>query len=807
MFKFRILAGVSALVICGFISNPALSEDCVDESPIGNPAGACTLDENTTGAITIQDFTLSGGQLNIGADVLINHTIDSSQLNAFGAITTTDGNFTIDQNADIGRTQSIESLTIGDTDTWNARGDIITNSSGGNDIDLGGASGGTVMNMYGGITVIGDLNGNTLDTVNILTGASSETVTFTGEMANVGLDVQSGTLNATTRLGSVNGLQSITVRDGASLILADGAQTTGQLDLDGTIRVSSTNSLQANTYTGNDGDGADIYLGLSQGGGNLLSGRINVSSGGPVDFSGDTVYIEVESGGQVIGEGTHTYNNIITGNGGATLLPTLQDTSFLYDFTFVPNGNNVNLQITRAELGDITTSAENFTSADTLLNTLSETADSTLQGIQFNVANASSSQEFNTLLESTQPSLDASAFTIAGYISDQSRTLVQKRIHSLRNRKKIQKAAKITEDRSYNDELNPLTSLEPAAGNPADTSGYVVPNNTKRLALKRLQYLRRAKKIDDQALSEQYRFAQRKKKTEALSYKYDDRDFEIWSQTFTGNGKQHDRDHVKGYKYETSGITIGADANSWDKDFIVGGFLTYADSDVEAENTNQSETHIENYQLGLYSTYLLDNDRFVNGFATISLNDIAHDRFRVGGTDFTARSEYDGIYLQLGSEYGFYHDVGDNWVVTPSVGLYYSRMQFEDYRERGASGANLIVQTDSMYRVDLGPSLTASSHYMFENGISFIPEANISYTYNVTQNKMTARAYLEGTANDTTGPVEAKFTGFNSQDHFFNMSLGSHIASDRWKLLTQYNYQVKEDFTGHLASLQLNYSL
>jgi hypothetical protein len=88
-----------------------------------------------------------------------------------------------------------------------------------------------------------------------------------------------------------------------------------------------------------------------------------------------------------------------------------------------------------------------------------------------------------------------------------------------------------------------------------------------------------------------------------------------------------------------------------------------------------------------------------------------------------------------------------------------------------------------------------------------MPEMDLSYNYNILQDKMSARAYLEATAADDADPIEVTYNGFDSQDHFVNFGIGANFATDRWELLTHYNYQLQEDFDGHIATLKFNYNL
>lgn len=814
MLKKKLLTGVSIALLCLALPSAGWAEDCAGETPIGpGNLGDCTLDEDTTTELLIEDT----GTLFIGASVDINHEIDSTTIASFGTISTNGGGYTINQNAAIGSTSPLDVIEINSNDTWNANASIYTDNSG-SDIDMADGLAGGTLNLNNGMTYVGEIDADATDTVNIGADLAGTTITGQGAIQGAAVNVLSGTFVAETDLGAITALASVSVADGATLELSGNATINGALDLDGDVYLSSLTTITTDTYTGSDGDGATITVGISQAGASVITGGIDVTSGGPVDYSADTMTFLMERGTEVIGASGATVNDFFVGNGGATLLPTVVDTSYLYDYDVQQSGDNLDLIITRRSLADATDTPTNQIAAEVILDTLFDTDDRVLEGIQYRLINAPNSKVFNETLESTQPSLDSSAFSVSTYITDQTRFLVQQRMHGLRHEKKIQAASKLLREPRVKNAAANLNDITPAAGGDASIPGYypivqsngqyVIPNKTRELALRRLQALKTVDKRDDKALPQQYRIGARKALNyDNKNYPYENRPIQVWGQVFVGNGKQARRDGIDGYKYNVAATSIGADASSFDRKTILGGYFTYADSEMDAGNANQTNTHMENYLLGFYGSYLFDNDHFFDLTSSISLNDITTNRFNVGGTNYTAVGEYDGQHITLGGEYGKYFEGPYDILFTPAFGVTYSYMEFEDYIERGAQGADLFVQPDAQQRLDIGPSITASTHHAFENGISFMPEASFGYTYNPLQDKPAARAYLRGTAADDATPVEVTYTGFDTQDHLFNMGIGASIATDKWQLLTHYNYQLKEDFDGHIATLKVNYNL
>lgn len=808
LFKRKLLTGVSFALLSLTAPDMAWAADCTGTVT----AADCTMDVDPTGEILIEDT----GTLYIGADVILNYAIDSTTSASFGTISTNNGGYTIDQNAAIGSTNPLDQILINGTDIWNANADIYTNGDG-DDIYLADGLAGGTLNLNNGMTYLGDINADATDTVNVGADLAGTTVTGLGAIDGAIFNVLSGTFLAEVQLGGSTPLASISVSDGATLELNNGAITDGVLDLDGSVYIGSAGTLSAATYTGADGDGADIQVGISQTAGTVSVGGLDITAGTP-DYSADTLTFVMENGTEVIGASGDTINDFFTGAAGVITMPTVLDTSFLYDYSVTQSGTNLDLEITRQSLSDATTTASNLTSAQILLDTLYDTDNQIIEDIQYNLMNASTGAQFNELLESTQPSLDAASFSVAHYITNQTRTMLQRRMHKLRYAPKIKATAQLRDEALRPITATALAEAEPAAGEEVKIPGYypivqsggkyVIPNKTRALAQRRLKYLKTPSKKDDAALQRQYQLAERK----ALNYgnklyPYEDRPYQVWGQAFIGDGRQEQRDGLDGYTFNTAGASVGIDASSFDKRTIIGGFLTYADSEMDAGNANSTDTTMESYQIGFYGSRLLDNDHFFDLITSVSLNDIATDRFNVGGSSYTASAEYDGEFLHIGAEYGKYIEGPYDILFTPAFGAYYSRMDYESYAEKGAGGANLHVNQDALHRFDLGPSITASTHHAFENGISFIPEVDLSYNYNIMQDKMSARAYLEETAADDAEPVELTYNGFDSQDHFINLGIGANFATDRWELLTHYNYQLQEDFDGHIATLKFNYNL
>jgi len=427
--KTYLLAGVSILGVLFGFTHLAYAEDCTAVLP----GGDCTLDEDTTAPLTINNTVT----LTVGGSVTIGHTVDGGVSNA-GTITTNSGSVTVNQTAAIGSTAPIDSLSIGDGDTWNASANIITDNSGGDanngavqgDLDLGTADGGEVLNMNGGITVRAQIDGNAADNINVGADANGGDFTVSGAINSVILNVNSGTLTTTSSIGGATALADININTGGRLNLGGASNAAQTLDLDGTLGIDSGSSLTVTTYNA-DANNGNIVLGVNRDTGATTNGAIAFTGGGAVDLSGSSFSVNIESGSEVLG--SETITNVIQGNGGATILPTIVDNSFLYDFTLQQAGNNANLIINRKSVTDSATTGNNAKAASVLLSELEVSENADIVAVQLNLANAPTQEAYNEVLESTQPAQDAGTSAASGIVSDKTVDLALRRLLYLRN--------------------------------------------------------------------------------------------------------------------------------------------------------------------------------------------------------------------------------------------------------------------------------------------------------------------------------------------------------------------------------------
>lgn len=726
MKRYKVRELLLGLSLCGVMVLPAaaFAEDCTGTLP----GADCTLDENTTAVLTIDNAVT----LTVGGSVTIGHTVDGSS-DDVGTVMTNSGGITVSQTVAIGGTAPIDSLSIGDGDTWTTSADIITNADNGDanngavtgDIDLGTADGGEVLNLNGGLTIDGYIDGHAADTLNVGADSNGGTFSFDRPINTVILNVVSGTMVADSSLGSGTLLADIGIQSGAILTLGGASSNTATLNLDGTLSIESGNSLTVQNYTA-DANNGRLLIGLDRDTGAVSNGQLNFTGGGPADLSGMTLAVNIESGSEVLV--TELLTNVIQGNGGATTLPTVEDSSFLYDFSLSQSGSNVDLQITRQDFATATTSANNQQVAQNLFVDLGQTNNPIVKTAQANLSNASSQEEFNELLESLAPGVDRSTVIAADLVTNKTIDLAQQRLAYLRT-----------------------GHGKVAAIDSAGETGLSTGN----------------------AYSERGKTGGR-----------------VWGQVFGASARQSARDGIDGYDSGATGVSFGGDTGGIHDRVVIGSLVTYAKTEMDSDNANATHYDVNSYQIAGYATYEFDNDVYVNGTLTWGLNKIDSYRFNVGGTGLQAAAQYDSEQL------GFHAEVGKDYrdeevVVTPSFMARYTFLETEHYYETGAGGLNLDVYDDTVNSFRVGPRLDTRWEYQTDSGMYVIPEVNLGYSYDLVGDT------AESVASYEVGGAQIPINGFSAQRHDFNVGFGGMLADDKWEMKVGYGFDINGDFSMH----------
>lgn len=721
---------VSASLVCMavFSAGPAMAETCTGTLPGAN----CTLNEDTVAALTINNAVTLTVAPAAAATINLLHTIDGSATNV-GAIATAGNGGTVNQTQNIGGIQTIDSIRIGDGDTWVTSADILTNNDGidanlgsvQGDVDLGTGDGGETFVINDTVSITGQIDGHAGDNFRIGQNGAGGTFTLNSSVDSVNVDVVSGSVTAEASIGGVNVLASVVIANGATMRVNGVTSNTATLDLDGRLIISAGSTFRTATYNA-DANNGTFVIGLNREANITGNGTYSFTAGGPVNLNAATMEIEVASGSQVLI--SETIDDVIVGNTGATTLPTLVDSSFMYDFSLQQDGNNVDLIIERASLSSLTVNDNNFAVANLVLNGRTDTVNSAVQAAQLNLMNASTESAYNEVVESLMPVMNNGVEKVSSYVTDKTISLARARLIDLRS------------------------------GAP-DVSGVSAGD----------EYLYNEDEDEDNI----------------------NRGRRFWVQVFGSSGEQDTRDGIDGYDVDTSGFSMGVDTGYLSEDIVLGLALSFADSKAESKDANATDTQVDTYQIALYGMVNFPNDWFYHANLGYGLNQVHNIRTNVGGAGVNARAQYDSEVITLFSEFGKDYYGSGNWIFTPSMSAKYSYTTTENYRERGAGGLNLAVSEESVHAFEVGAGFLTRWRKEFAPGNFIIPEFDVSYRYDIAGDDAKSILSLED------GGTEVTIDGFESQDHIVDTGVGVTLANQKWEAKLDYDYEWRGDYSSH----------
>lgn len=731
----RLFTGsLTAAALCLGVAYPAFAEDCTGILP----AADCTLDENTTAPLTIDN----GVTLFTSGSITIDHDIDGSAVVGDGIISTTGAGDTITQTGDIGSTTAIDQLVINGDDIWITSGSIVTDNSG-LDIDLGTGDGGEELRFLSGGSVIGEIDGHSLDFVTFGADGNGGTYDVLGQIESVGVVLNSGNLTLNGTVGGGVPISSLTVNSGTTLNMNANVTSNGALDIDGAVNIAAGRRLSGDSYV-SDADGATYTMGVAVNDGVTSNASIAVASGGPVDMSNDTVYISVGDTSEPLS--AQTVNALISGNGGATVLPTLVDTSYMYDFTLQQDADDIDLIIAVRSLDDLTSNRNNNVMAAVILEDFADSTNSAINRIQSLLGNDPNSNAFNERLESLMPVLDE------GY-ADVSRSLVRQTQSSIEQR--------LIHNRYFEAERQAL--LKP------ETVFISGEKNMKSGEVKR----------HDLDVVEAYKGT-------------------IWGTTFYDGGGKSGKD-VDGHSFGTAGMIAGFEVPEVRDDLIFGGAVTLAKGSVKSKNANSANTDITSVGVSLYGGQTIYEDTLFSAILSYMHGENDTTRHNVGGIasnifESSFKSEQLSMKTVLSRNF-----LRDDLNIRPRVYMSYDYISSDSFFESPLENRlKLRTRYSSLQKLAAGFGVDVGKYYMLKNGMLVYPNAHISYDLAMINDRLKAVSTINST--------DVTLHGDDPSDH--NLNLGMNVTVQQENQLhynTGYLMHYDGDDYDHSVSMNLVY--
>lgn len=279
------------------------------------------------------------------------------------------------------------------------------------------------------------------------------------------------------------------------------------------------------------------------------------------------------------------------------------------------------------------------------------------------------------------------------------------------------------------------------------------------------------------------------------------RGLRLWGQAFGSTADQDHRDGIDGYEADTFGGAVGLDTTNLSDSAVIGVAFSYADSDIDSDNANNTQTDIGSYQVTLYGDYDIDERTFLSGQFAYAFNNIDSTRYNVGGVSgLTANADYDSNQFTVAGKLGRDYATDQGLTLSPALIADYTHLSIDDYTETGAGGANLDVNSDSLNVLDIGVGVDASWLHQNMDGSYLKPALHAAYRYDLIGDN------VETTSTFAGGGAAFQTNGMDPARSTFNVGAGlSYMATNNWEFSANYDYEFKSDYGAHSGLVRAAY--
>lgn len=236
---------------------------------------------------------------------------------------------------------------------------------------------------------------------------------------------------------------------------------------------------------------------------------------------------------------------------------------------------------------------------------------------------------------------------------------------------------------------------------------------------------------------------------------------------------------VTGYEADNLVFTLGADTNIGGVTLGIAG--TYADIDIDDQSASLEEIDISSYKIVGYGGFEFLEGGFLNGEIGYLWADVDTARTSPFGA-ITGDFDVEGFVSRAVLGYGF--QTGGGLTVTPSAGLNYAYLDFDDYSETGGFGFG--VNRDEVQFFEGRLALAVAGDF---NGIR--PQLTGAYVYDFDADERVLSLTDIGTPSFVVGSAPP------SEDRFeVDASVGFALG-ETTMVLIGYNGEFAEDYDSH----------
>ncbi len=199
----------------------------------------------------------------------------------------------------------------------------------------------------------------------------------------------------------------------------------------------------------------------------------------------------------------------------------------------------------------------------------------------------------------------------------------------------------------------------------------------------------------------------------------------LWAKPFVLSITQNDKDNMSGYKIESTGFTAGIDHRFGPISFgIMGMFGTGSIN----QNNKVIETDTTTYGAGIYGNFRPYRTRKFFDFYALWSQTKNESTHKINTLVESAKADFNTTTYSVGADMGYDMPLARNIIITPKIGIDYTKIEMDEIEEKGNGLALLKVKTDEMTSIQMPVEIKAAFHY--GNAYhKFKPEVHARWTH------------------------------------------------------------------------------
>jgi outer membrane autotransporter protein len=275
----------------------------------------------------------------------------------------------------------------------------------------------------------------------------------------------------------------------------------------------------------------------------------------------------------------------------------------------------------------------------------------------------------------------------------------------------------------------------------------------------------------------------------------------VWISGFYGSAKQGSSSNIDAYRFNTGGVTIGADINLGENEAnLIGLAYGKARSKFKMTQTRGDKFNVNHDIFSIYGQSEITNRLLLQGAVSYVKGKVTNKSVKLVGADRyeTATGKFNTKGYNIRSQLSYKFNL-DKFVLTPSIGFKYGKITEGAYDETGNDVFNLSVISKSRKILSGIAGIKASMPQVIAENINFEPSLNSSVEKilqdKVKQGKVKLQWADREFENDTNTSKLPKLA--------YNIGGSVLVKRNNTEIEASYNCHLKKKYVGHQGTLKL----